>query len=140
MMMGMPDPQRLAGLHIFVVDDNRDARDIITTLLEYYGALVTAVPSADAALRLLRHVKPDLLISDLAMPKKDGATLIREVRKLKRERGGATPALAVSGYDQDFARQAVLNAGFQDYLVKPVDIRTLCTTIERLVAPVPTPP
>jgi CheY-like chemotaxis protein len=140
MMMGMADQQRLAGLHIFVVDDNRDARDILTTLMEYHGALVTAVPSADAALRLFRHVKPDLIISDLAMPKKDGATLIREVRKLKRERGGATPALAVSGYDQDYQRQAVLGAGFQDYLVKPVDIRTLCLTIERLVAPVPIPP
>jgi CheY-like chemotaxis protein len=131
--MGVTESQRLSGIHILVVDDNRDAREIITTLLSYHGALVTAAASADAALRWFRHVKPDLIISDLAMPKKDGAALIREIRKLKRERGGAVPALAISGYDEQFHRQNVLTAGFQEYLVKPVDIRTLCTTIERLL-------
>jgi CheY-like chemotaxis protein len=131
--MGPLDTQRLGGLHILVVDDNRDARDILTTLLQYHGALVTAAASADGALRWFRHVKPDLIISDLAMPKKDGAALIREIRKLKRERGGGVPALAISGYDEQFHRQNVLNAGFQEYLVKPVDIRTLCTTIEHLL-------
>ena len=137
--MGQPDSQRLSGIHILVVDDNRDARDILTTLLSYHGALVTAAASADGALRWFRHVKPDLIISDLARPKKDGASLIREIRKLKRERGGGVPALAISGYDQDFHRQAVLTAGFQDYLIKPVDIRTLCTTIERLLVTTPEP-
>ena len=131
--MGLPDSQRLSGVHILVVDDNRDARDILTTLLQYHGALVTAAASAEAALRWFRHVKPDLIISDLAMPKKDGFALIREIRKLKRERGGTVPALAISAYDEDFHRQAVLHAGFQEYLVKPVDIRTLCTTVERLL-------
>lgn len=137
--MGLSDSQRLGGLHILVVDDNRDARDILTTLLQYHGALVTAAASADAALRWFRHVKPDLIISDLAMPKKDGAALIREIRTLKRERGGAVPALAISGYDEQFHRQSVLGAGVQEYLVKPVDIRTLCTTIERLLAAQPAP-
>ena len=132
--MGLTDSQRLSGIHILVVDDNRDAREILTTLLTYHGALVTAAASADAALRWFRHVKPDLIISDLAMPKKDGAALIREIRKLKRERGGAVPALAISGYDEQFHRQNVLAAGFQEFLVKPVDIRTLCTTLERLLA------
>lgn len=132
--MGLTEAQRLSGLHILVVDDNRDAREILTTLLQYHGALVTAAASADAALRWFRHVKPDLIVSDLAMPKKDGAALIREIRKLKRERGGAVPALAISGYDEQFHRQNVLGAGFQEYLVKPVDIRTLCSTIERLLA------
>ena len=131
--MAVSETQRLSGLHILVVDDNRDARDILSTLLQYHGALVTAASSADAALRWFRHVKPDLIISDLAMPKKDGAALIREIRKLKRERGGAVPALAISGYDEVFHRQNVLAAGFHEYLVKPVDIRTLCTTIERLL-------
>ena len=132
--MAIAESQRLSGLHILVVDDNRDARDILSTLLQYHGALVTAAASADAALRWFRHVKPDLIISDLAMPKKDGASLIREIRKMKRERGGAVPALAISGYDEQFHRQSVMHAGFQEYLVKPVDIRTLCTTIERLLA------
>jgi CheY-like chemotaxis protein len=131
--MGLTESLRLSGVHILVVDDNRDARDILATLLQYHGALVTAAASADAALRWFRHVKPDLIVSDLAMPKKDGAALIREIRKLKRERGGAVPALAISGYDEQFLRQNVLNAGFQEYLVKPVDIRTLCTTIEHLL-------
>ncbi len=132
--MGLTESQRLSGVHILVVDDNRDARDILTTLLQYHGALVTAAASADAALRWFRHVKPDLIISDLAMPKKDGFALIREIRNLKRERGGAVPALAISAYDEDFHRQAVLHAGFQEYLVKPVDIRTLCSVVERLLA------
>jgi CheY-like chemotaxis protein len=122
----------LPGLHVLVVDDNRDARDIFRTVLQYCGALVSTVSSARAALKLLEHVKPDLLLSDLAMPGKDGEWLIRNVRKLRKDRGAEIPALAVSAHDDAYLRETILAAGFQDYLVKPVNFRELCQAINRL--------
>lgn len=133
-IMATVETQRLAGLHILVVDDNRDARNIFRILLEHAGALVTTVPSAAGALRLLRHVRPDVIISDLAMPQKNGNWLIRQLRALNTSKGGDIPALAVTAYDATFAETESLRSGFQEYLVKPVSIRLLCETIERVIA------
>jgi len=133
-IMATVEAQRLTGLHILVVDDNRDARNIYQILLEHAGALVTTVSSATTALRLLRHVRPDVIISDLAMPQKNGHWLIRQLRALGTTKGGDIPALAVTAYDGDFAERDSLRSGFQEYLVKPVSIRQLCETIERVLA------
>lgn len=133
-IMATVETQRLAGLHILVVDDNRDARNIYRILLEHAGGLVTTVASATTALRLLRHVRPDVIISDLAMPQRNGNWLIRQVRALQTAKGGDIPALAVTAYDATYAENESLRSGFQEYLVKPVGIRQLCETIERVIA------
>lgn len=132
--MATVEAQRLAGLHVLVVDDNRDARNIYRILLEHAGALVTTVSSASTALRMLRHVRPDVIVSDLAMPQRNGNWLIRQLRGLTTTKGGDIPALAVTAYDGTFAESEALRSGFQEYLVKPVGIRQLCETIERVVA------
>jgi len=133
-IMATVEAQRLAGLHILVVDDNRDARNIYRSVLEHTGALVTAVGSAPTALRLLRHVRPDVIISDLAMPQRNGNWLIRQLRALQSNKGGDIPALAVTAYDATYAETESLRSGFQEYLVKPVSIRQLCETIERVMS------
>jgi CheY-like chemotaxis protein len=124
----------LAGVHVMVVDDNGDAREILRSVLNYCGALVTTVDSAAAALKLLHEVRPDVVVSDIAMPRNNGLWLIREIRSRRADRGGQVPVLAISAHDDVYDRTRLLGAGFQDYLVKPVSIRDLARVIARLAA------
>jgi CheY-like chemotaxis protein len=123
----------LLGVHILVVDDDEDARHLMRTILEYCGALVTAVSSAVAALRTLRTVIPDVLLSDISMPEHDGYWLIAQVRTLPPDRGGEVPAVALTAHGRTHGPERTLAAGFQAHLAKPVDAWELCRTIIGLV-------
>src|SRR5207302_2040604 len=82
-----------------VVNDMRPVRQVVTDILECAGATVTTVDSAEDALDVLQRERPNVLLSDLSMPEgKDGYWLIRQVRALPPERGGTTPAAALTGY------------------------------------------
>ena len=72
----------LKGIHVLVVEDDDDSRALLETVLQYCGALVTAVASARDAVTTLERVKPDLLLSDLSMPHEDGYWLVRQIRAL----------------------------------------------------------
>jgi len=78
----------LVGIHVLVVDDNADARELFKTILEYAGALVSVAASAEQAVRFFDHVVPDVLVSDVSMPGHDGYWLIRELRTREAARGG----------------------------------------------------
>jgi CheY-like chemotaxis protein len=121
--------QNLVGVHVLLVDDDSDSRDLIRTILEYCGALVSAVGSAKEALDTLARVTPDVLLSDIAMPDHDGYWLIREVRKLPAEQGGAIPAFAITAHGQLHGPDRTLGAGFQGHLRKPVDPWELCRVL-----------
>lgn len=123
----------LAGVHVLVVEDDDDARDLVRTILTYCGALVTAVPSAHEALRTLARVVPDVLLSDIAMPGQDGYWLIRALRALPAERGGAIPAIAITAHGTTHGPDRTLAAGFQAHLRKPVDPWDLSRTVASLV-------
>ncbi len=135
----MSDSDRLSGLHVLVVDDNVDAREIFRAVISYAGALVTVATSADAALKIIRHVRPDIMMVDLAMPRRDGTWLIQHVRQLRPDRGGDIPAIAVTAYDDEYHRIDMLRAGFQEYLVKPIGTEQMCQAIERLTVLAPPP-
>jgi CheY-like chemotaxis protein len=120
---------RLAAVHVLVVDDNAVVRALLATLLEDYGATVTGVGSAAEALRLLPMERPDVLLTDLSMPEADGFSLIRQVRALPRERGGQTPAALVTGLAAAQDRAEVLRAGFQFCLAKPVNTSELVAVV-----------
>jgi CheY-like chemotaxis protein len=92
------DDVYLGGVSVLVVDDCNLVRATVAAMLEHYGATVTAVASADEALEALVRERPDVLVSDLAMPDKGGYWLIGQVRALRPERGGATPAAALTGF------------------------------------------
>jgi PAS domain S-box-containing protein len=124
--------QALPGLRILVVDDEFDARTLLTTMLEGSGALVLAVASAAEALDSMETWKPDVLIADIGMPVEDGYSLIRKVRALANERGRQTPALALTAYARDDDRQRALSEGYQMHLAKPVDRIELATAIGSL--------
>ena len=116
----------LKGIAVLVVDDDPDARAVYQGLLQYAGALVFTVRSAEAGLRVLARIRPDVIISDLRMPRRDGYWFMRKVRMLPPDRGATTPAIAVTGhhpYVHDVMRAA--DAGFNAHLTKPVDPHVL---------------
>lgn len=123
----------LDGLRILVVDDNRDARAALTAVLEECGADVVPVDSAPAALEALPRLRPDVMVSDIAMPEMDGRSLIRQVRQLDDRHGGAIPAIAITAYASPTDCTRTLLAGFQLYLAKPYDPTELVGLIARLV-------
>lgn len=116
---------RLASVNVLVVDDDAGVRGLLTDALGMQGATVTAVETAQEALTTLQVWRPDVLVSDLEMPDKDGFWLIAEVRALAPERGGMTPAACLTGLVEPEDRAQVLRAGFQYHLAKPVQLKTL---------------
>ena len=115
----------LGGVSVLVVDNCKAVRATITAMLEHFGAAVTAVGSADEALAVLVRERPDVLVSALAMPDKGGYWLIGRVRALPPERGGATPAAALTGFTGAEHRASILRAGFQYHVEKPVSLEKL---------------
>ena len=114
-------PSSLAGLRVLVVDDEIDARSLLSAMLERCGAHVVAVSSAREGLESVESWKPDVLIADIGMPVEDGYGLIKKVRALPKERGGQTPALALTAYARTEDRVRALSEGYQVHLAKPVD-------------------
>lgn len=122
----------LAGVHVLVVEDTDDSREMLRVALEYCGALVTTASSAEEAKRILATLRPHVLVSDIAMPD-DGVELIREVKTVAQSRGIHIPAIAVTAYRG--RREELLAEGFAELVEKPLDPIELCGTIRRHVAP-----
>jgi len=122
----------LAGLRVLIVDDEADARELITMMLGQYGADVRAAASAGEALEHLANWKPGVLVADIGMQGEDGYGLIRKIRALPRARGGETPALALTAYARNEDRSRALSAGFQVHLAKPVDRAQLAAAVASL--------
>jgi CheY-like chemotaxis protein len=117
---------------VLVVDDDLDGGELIKGMLSHCQAIVIKAASAMEGLQLLKMEKPDVLISDIGMPDKNGYQFIREVRELPAESGGKTPAIALTAFARPEDKIGAINAGFQEYLTKPVDASALVATI-RLV-------
>ena len=125
-------PSSLSGLRVLVVDDEIDARTLLSAMLERCGAQVVAVSSAREGLESVESWKPDVLIADIGMPVEDGYGLIKKVRALPKERGGLTPALALTAYARTEDRVRALSEGYQVHLAKPVDRFELAAVITSL--------
>ncbi|MGH7279597.1 MAG: PAS domain-containing protein, partial [Candidatus Rokuibacteriota bacterium] len=119
----------LGGVTILLVDDETDAREVLTAFLEQAGARVIAVTSAAEALVTMDRLDPSLLVSDIAMPGQDGYALIRELRA----RGNRVPAVAVTAYGRNEDRERALLAGFQSYVAKPIDPAALAGVVATLL-------
>ncbi len=125
----------LEGLHILVVEDEADALELLSTILEKYGADVMAVASVKEALTIIETAtdrKLDVLVSDIGMPDEDGYSLIRKLRQVEAQRGGRLPAIALTAYARNDDRQQSLLAGFQMHLTKPVDAAELVAVVASL--------
>ena len=129
-----PPTSDLTDIKILLVEDNDDARGVLTLLLEQNNASVTAVASAQAALEALNQSQPDIILSDISMPEVDGYTLIRQIRALPPEQGGQIPAIALTAHAEETDRQRAITAGFQRHIAKPVKSDELFEAIASLVA------
>jgi CheY-like chemotaxis protein len=127
----------LTGLHVIVVDDNMDARDMMTLALTKQGAHVTAADSAAEARNILRYVRPDVLVCDLAMPRETGLTLIQWVRRLAPEEGRTVRALALTAFGQTYGKARALTAGFDEYATRPIDPWDLCRLVAKMAGRAP---
>ena len=125
-------PASLDSLRVLVVDDEFDARSLLSMMLERCGAQVVAVSSAREGLESIENWRPDVLIADIGMPVEDGYGLIRKIRALPRERGGHTPALALTAYARTEDRVRALSEGYQVHLAKPVDRFELAAIVASL--------
>jgi signal transduction histidine kinase len=128
------DQLDLASFDVLVVDDEQDARDVLTEILERANARVIGAASASEAYELLARERPAVLVSDIGMPGEDGFTLIRRVRALPAEHGGRTPAIALTAYARPVDRQQALLAGYDVHLGKPIDPGELIGVVAKLAA------
>jgi hypothetical protein len=122
----------LDDLRVLIVDDDAETREVLTVMLRQFGAEVMAVASCKEAIEVLTQTKPDVLLSDIALPDEDGYALIQKVRMLEPERGGLTPAAALTAHAGIEARTRALSAGFQAHVAKPVDAPHLAAVIADL--------
>jgi len=129
----------LTGLTVMIVDDELDARELLTVMLQQRGAKVIAASSAAEALELLAKASngsmPDVLVSDIGMPGQDGFDLISMIRAMEPERGGNIPAIALTAYARSEDRARVLAAGFQHHVPKPVGPATLAIAVANVARP-----
>ena len=124
---------RLDGLIILVVEDTRDARDLIRRFLVTAGAEVHVASSADEARKILETVRPDALISDIGMPKEDGISFIERLRESEKKTGKHIPAIALTAFVGLEHRSLTLRAGFEEHLCKPTSPESLIDAILRVV-------
>ncbi|HZL37437.1 MAG TPA: response regulator [Tepidisphaeraceae bacterium] len=131
---GEPISADLNGLNILIVDDEPDAREVIAAVLSRAGASVSCAGSVREALDKIEQGPPDVLVSDVAMPDRDGYDLIRLLRETPAAQGGTIPALALTAYAREEDRFRALTAGYQAHLAKPVSPADLTCAIARIAA------
>ncbi|AKT37718.1 ATP-binding protein [Chondromyces crocatus] len=128
---------RLTGVRVLVVDDSPDALDLLSATLEQAGAQVSSALTAAEALERVERDLPNVLISDIAMPGRDGYALIRQLRTLRPEQGGRTPAVALTAHARAQDRTRALLEGFDLHAPKPIDPAELVAVVARLSGRIP---
>jgi signal transduction histidine kinase/AmiR/NasT family two-component response regulator len=123
----------LTDVTVLLVEDEVDTLDLLTIILESYGATVEGRTSANEALALFSQGQPDVLISDIGMPGMDGYELIRQVRDLPPDRGGLVPAIALTAYAGEMDHERALSAGFNRHLAKPIEPDQIVDAIANLI-------
>jgi signal transduction histidine kinase/ActR/RegA family two-component response regulator len=124
----------LRGVRVLVVDDASDERELFSEILSRAGAVIETADSAASGLRAIDRVRPDVIVSDIAMPGEDGYVFLRQVRSHRDPGVAATPALAVTAHARAEDRQKALAAGFQQYVSKPVRPKDLVRAVGTLLA------
>ena len=119
----------LTGIRVLAVDDEADARELLTVLLTHYGAEVLTVSRAVEVLDNLESFQPDVLVSDIGMPEVNGFDLLQQIRTLPPEKKGQIPAIALTAYAREEDRQQALSSGFQLHVTKPLDVKQLVQAV-----------
>ena len=126
-----PRPARnsLAGLRVLLVDDEEDARAVLSAALRAYGAETAAAATARQGLEIVREWRPHIVLSDIGMPGEDGYHFVRLLRESPPDAGGQTPAVALTAYGRPEDRHHALAAGYQEHVTKPVEPNVLAEVV-----------
>jgi CheY-like chemotaxis protein len=124
---------RIDGLRVLVVDDEPDTRELLKTMLASCGAEVTMASSAKLALEEMEGSQFDVIVSDIGMPEMDGYELMQRIRGLPVERGGKTPAVALTAYARAEDRLRALRAGYKMHVSKPIERAELIVVVASIV-------
>jgi CheY-like chemotaxis protein len=130
---GQDEFPSLRDVHVLVVDDDADTREMLKSVLEDCGADVSLATSAGETLQALDRSIPDVLICDVGMPDTDGYALMQQVRARTSDRGGSVPAVALTGYTTVEDRARAVSVGYQRHLAKPVEPFDLTRVVAELV-------
>jgi PAS domain S-box-containing protein len=123
----------LRGVSVLIVEDNLEARELLSKMLSALGASVTVTAGVSEAMAEIDRKVPDVLLSDIEMPGEDGYSLIRRVRS-RHDRAAQVPAIAITGYARVQDRTRALREGFDNHVAKPVYVPELAAVISRAVA------
>jgi signal transduction histidine kinase/AmiR/NasT family two-component response regulator len=127
------NPPPLVGVRALFVDDEADARELITMMLARGGAEVRTAVSAAEALVACEEWRPDVLIADIGMPGEDGYTLMKELRAREKARGGHIPAIALTAYTRREDRLNALAVGYEYHVPKPVEPAELMVVVASVI-------
>src|SRR5262249_51516464 len=126
---------KLEGVHVMIVDDETDTREMLRLLMAQLGAEVRACASSDEAMKVLNEWDPDVIVSDIEMSDEDGYELIRKVRRLEAKSGlRRVPAIALTAYGRVEDRVRALSAGYQIHIAKPAEPNELALVIAGLAS------
>lgn len=128
---GNSDP-KLNGVRVLIVDDDVDTREMLTFVLNHWGAETQASASVAEAFEALNKWQPDVLLTDLSMPVEDGYDLISRLRAQAPSGGSDIPAIALTAHARPEDNEEALSAGFQLHLPKPIDAQKLAEAITHL--------
>src|SRR6185369_17444759 len=131
---------KLRGIHVLVVEDDEDTRELLRVLLETQSATVTVTASVQEAMAAYEQSRPHIIVADIGMPDYNGYTLIGKVRAKDREHGGnIVPAIALTAFTTAIDRDTVLSAGFQLHMPKPFEPHQLISVVSQLAKKYPRP-
>ncbi len=122
----------LAGIKVLVIDDEEDARELVKSVLAHAEAHVLTAASAERGLVVVQSYRPDVIVSDIGMPERDGYQFIADVRSLSPADGGRTPAIALTAFARSEDRTRAMLAGYQVHVSKPIEPSELVATIMSL--------
>jgi CheY-like chemotaxis protein len=126
-------PSRLSNLTIVVVEDHSDLRRFLGVYLAHLGANVAVAESAIEGLEAVKTYRPNLVLSDISMPGRDGFGLLGDIQSLGSDAGGGVPVIAMTALGSHADRARILNAGFKAFLPKPFSPETLLNAILSVV-------
>ncbi len=118
------------------MDDEPDARELVSYVLESSGMEVREAGSAAEALRQLESFTPHVIVSDIGMPEEDGYFLIRQLRTLAAEDKKKIPAIALTAFARNEDRKRTLVEGFNLHMTKPVEPTALLKAVADLAGTV----
>jgi CheY-like chemotaxis protein len=122
----------LSGLHLLVIEDDEDARELLIEVFQFAGATVTACRDAYAALESLDARRPDVIVCDLALPRMDGLAFLRALREHPDANTRKTPMIAVTAYYELYSPNELRAMGCEAYMAKPLSLDRICAAVGKL--------